>query len=128
MSTPRALVTAARPLLRRPFMGTATTQTRFAALRSGGSFSTGRSQAGLRPNVAAGHGQQKGWQGGKRWSSAAAGEQQAGWFKRMWDSPIGLKTVHFWAPVMKVRPSPPLSSRHVVSAGLVRRFAGSVPG
>lgn len=26
---------------------------------------------------------------------------QVSWFKRMWDSPIGLKTVHFWAPVMK---------------------------
>lgn len=23
------------------------------------------------------------------------------WLKRMWNSPIGLKTVHFWAPVMK---------------------------
>ncbi|KAI1176439.1 UPF0041-domain-containing protein [Nemania sp. FL0916] len=38
-------------------------------------------------------------------SSSAAGEgssaQQQGWFKRMWDSPIGFKTVHFWAPVMK---------------------------
>ncbi|RYP22186.1 hypothetical protein DL765_001834 [Monosporascus sp. GIB2] len=36
-------------------------------------------------------------------SSSAAGEQQQqqSWFKRMWDSPVGLKTVHFWAPVMK---------------------------
>jgi len=23
------------------------------------------------------------------------------WLARMWDSPVGLKTVHFWAPVMK---------------------------
>ncbi|KAG8168299.1 hypothetical protein KVR01_003988 [Diaporthe batatas] len=42
---------------------------------------------------------------GRRWQSTASAEQQAaaqvGWFKRMWDSPIGLKTVHFWAPVMK---------------------------
>lgn len=40
---------------------------------------------------------------GKRWQSTAAPAQaaQVGWFKRMWDSPIGLKTVHFWAPVMK---------------------------
>ncbi|KAH8654615.1 hypothetical protein BGZ60DRAFT_386320 [Tricladium varicosporioides] len=40
---------------------------------------------------------------GKRWQSTAAptAGQQIGWFKRMWDSPIGLKTVHFWAPVMK---------------------------
>ncbi|RYP53623.1 hypothetical protein DL769_010492 [Monosporascus sp. CRB-8-3] len=31
-------------------------------------------------------------------SSSAAGEQQQqhSWFKRMWDSPVGLKTVHFW--------------------------------
>ena len=35
---------------------------------------------------------------GKRWQSTAAPAQaaQVGWFKRMWDSPIGLKTVHFW--------------------------------
>ncbi|CAN8100671.1 unnamed protein product [Discula destructiva] len=45
----------------------------------------------------------------RRWQSTAgagaSGEQaaaaQVGWFKRMWDSPIGFKTVHFWAPVMK---------------------------
>lgn len=45
----------------------------------------------------------QGWS--RRWQSTAAGEDaaaQVGWFKRMWDSPIGLKTVHFWAPVMKV--------------------------
>ncbi|KAL2023589.1 hypothetical protein VTK56DRAFT_2197 [Thermocarpiscus australiensis] len=29
---------------------------------------------------------------------AAASES---WAKRMWNSPVGLKTVHFWAPVMK---------------------------
>ncbi|RYP36529.1 hypothetical protein DL767_003352 [Monosporascus sp. MG133] len=36
-------------------------------------------------------------------SSAGAAEQQQqqSWFKRMWESPVGLKTVHFWAPVMK---------------------------
>lgn len=40
--------------------------------------------------------------GSKRWQGTAAEAQaQASWFKRMWDSPIGLKTVHFWAPVMK---------------------------
>jgi len=37
--------------------------------------------------------------GSKRWQSTAP--PQESWFKRMWDSPIGLKTVHFWAPVMK---------------------------
>ncbi|KAH6697082.1 hypothetical protein F5X68DRAFT_226475 [Plectosphaerella plurivora] len=41
----------------------------------------------------------------KRWQSSSAGAEGAaanpGWFKRMWDSPIGFKTVHFWAPVMK---------------------------
>ncbi|KAI1488399.1 hypothetical protein F5X96DRAFT_86593 [Biscogniauxia mediterranea] len=46
-------------------------------------------------------------QAGRRFQSTTAGEtaqqqqQQQSWFKRMWDSPIGLKTVHFWAPVMK---------------------------
>jgi len=41
---------------------------------------------------------------GRRFQSTAAPTAetaQVGWFKRMWDSPIGLKTVHFWAPVMK---------------------------
>ena len=38
----------------------------------------------------------------RRWQSTTAeAKAQASWFKRMWDSPIGLKTVHFWAPVMK---------------------------
>ncbi|TQN69853.1 putative mitochondrial pyruvate carrier 2, partial [Colletotrichum shisoi] len=31
----------------------------------------------------------------KRWQSSTASEAQVSWFKRMWDSPIGLKTVHF---------------------------------
>ncbi|ROT37631.1 UPF0041-domain-containing protein [Sodiomyces alkalinus F11] len=42
--------------------------------------------------------------GSKRWQSSSAGAEaqgQASWFKRMWDSPVGLKTVHFWAPIMK---------------------------
>lgn len=40
---------------------------------------------------------------GRRFQSTAAGSegQQQSWFKRMVDSPIGFKTVHFWAPVMK---------------------------
>jgi len=39
---------------------------------------------------------------GRRFQSTAA-ETATGqsWAKRMWDSPIGVKTVHFWAPVMK---------------------------
>ncbi|KAL2269036.1 hypothetical protein VTJ83DRAFT_3882 [Remersonia thermophila] len=34
-------------------------------------------------------------------STAANGPASESWFKRMWDSPVGLKTVHFWAPCMK---------------------------
>ncbi|KAK2075262.1 hypothetical protein P8C59_009404 [Phyllachora maydis] len=40
----------------------------------------------------------------RRFQSTAADAEataKASWFKRMWDSPVGLKTVHFWAPVMK---------------------------
>lgn len=37
---------------------------------------------------------------GRRWQSTTAETQQS-WFSRMWNSPIGFKTVHFWAPVMK---------------------------
>ncbi|KAL2131625.1 hypothetical protein VTI74DRAFT_4809 [Chaetomium olivicolor] len=38
-----------------------------------------------------------------RFQSTAAGEgaPSESWAKRMWNSPVGLKTVHFWAPVMK---------------------------
>ncbi|KAG5924585.1 hypothetical protein E4U42_004596 [Claviceps africana] len=40
---------------------------------------------------------------GRRWQSTAEGaqQQQHSWFKRMWESEVGVKTVHFWAPVMK---------------------------
>ncbi|SZF00056.1 unnamed protein product [Blumeria hordei] len=38
----------------------------------------------------------------QRWQSSASFQSPPpGWFKRMWESPIGVKTVHFWAPVMK---------------------------
>ncbi|KAJ5698978.1 mitochondrial pyruvate carrier 2 [Penicillium macrosclerotiorum] len=33
-------------------------------------------------------------------AGAGAAEQQSA-FQRMWNSPVGVKTVHFWAPVMK---------------------------
>ncbi|KAH7316586.1 hypothetical protein B0I35DRAFT_479417 [Stachybotrys elegans] len=36
----------------------------------------------------------------KRWQSAASTAEQS-WFKKMWESEVGIKTVHFWAPVMK---------------------------
>ncbi|ORY60543.1 uncharacterized protein BCR38DRAFT_349384 [Pseudomassariella vexata] len=39
---------------------------------------------------------------GRRYQSTASdGAAQASWVSRMWNSPVGLKTVHFWAPVMK---------------------------
>lgn len=44
------------------------------------------------------------WQqsGSKRWQSSTTAEgQQQSWFKKMWESEVGIKTVHFWAPVMK---------------------------
>lgn len=40
----------------------------------------------------------------RRFQSTSSEAQQAtkdSWFKSAWNSPIGLKTVHFWAPVMK---------------------------
>ncbi|KAI1392588.1 UPF0041-domain-containing protein [Hypoxylon trugodes] len=43
-------------------------------------------------------------QTGRRFASTTtqAGEAaQQSFFQRMWNSPVGLKTVHFWAPVMK---------------------------
>ncbi|KZZ99102.1 putative protein family UPF0041 [Moelleriella libera RCEF 2490] len=36
----------------------------------------------------------------RRWQSTAQ-QQQHSWLKRMWESEVGIKTVHFWAPVMK---------------------------
>ncbi|KAF2130992.1 UPF0041-domain-containing protein [Dothidotthia symphoricarpi CBS 119687] len=37
---------------------------------------------------------------GRRRVNTAAGAQPAG-FAKFWESPVGPKTVHFWAPVMK---------------------------
>ncbi|KAI9817467.1 MAG: hypothetical protein M1827_001077 [Pycnora praestabilis] len=34
-------------------------------------------------------------------TAAAPGAPTQGTFARLWNSPIGVKTVHFWAPVMK---------------------------
>ena len=52
--------------------------------------------------------------GGRRWqsSSGAAGTEQS-WFKRMWDSPIGIKTVHFWYGFpSSPSPLPPTTGGH----------------
>lgn len=40
---------------------------------------------------------------GRRWQSTAAPAEpiQQSLFKKLWNSPVGLKTVHFWAPIMK---------------------------
>jgi mitochondrial pyruvate carrier 2 len=35
-------------------------------------------------------------QGGRRWQSGSTAGEQQSWFKRMWESEIGFKTVHFW--------------------------------
>ncbi|KAL2820092.1 hypothetical protein BJX63DRAFT_381286 [Aspergillus granulosus] len=42
-----------------------------------------------------------GAQGRRFQSSDAAAAEQQSTFQRLWNSPVGLKTVHFWAPVMK---------------------------
>jgi len=41
--------------------------------------------------------------GGRRWQSTAAPAEpiQQTLAQRLWNSPVGVKTVHFWAPVMK---------------------------
>ncbi|KAI9933912.1 hypothetical protein ASPWEDRAFT_35885 [Aspergillus wentii DTO 134E9] len=41
---------------------------------------------------------------GRRFQSSDAGAstaEQQSTFQRLWNSPVGVKTVHFWAPVMK---------------------------
>ncbi|KAI0384382.1 UPF0041-domain-containing protein [Hypomontagnella monticulosa] len=40
---------------------------------------------------------------GRRFASTAPSGEAASqsWAQRMWNSPVGIKTVHFWAPVMK---------------------------
>ncbi|KAH0495652.1 hypothetical protein TgHK011_009187 [Trichoderma gracile] len=41
-------------------------------------------------------------QQGKRWqSTTSSSSESASWFKKAWESEVGIKTVHFWAPVMK---------------------------
>ncbi|KAF9887956.1 hypothetical protein FE257_009478 [Aspergillus nanangensis] len=42
-----------------------------------------------------------GAQGRRFQSSDAPAAEQQSTFQRLWNSPIGVKTVHFWAPVMK---------------------------
>lgn len=69
MAPTNTMLSASRPLFRQGLLGA---QTRQAMLRS--------------PRF----GQQ-----GRRWQSTAEGAQPS-WFKRMWDSPVGVKTVHFW--------------------------------
>ncbi|OGM42104.1 UPF0041 domain protein [Aspergillus bombycis] len=38
---------------------------------------------------------------GRRFQSSDAAAEQQSTFQRIWNSPVGVKTVHFWAPVMK---------------------------
>lgn len=45
--------------------------------------------------------QNRRWQSSEAGAGAGSQSQQQSWFKRMWESEIGIKTVHFWAPVMK---------------------------
>ena len=82
---------AARPLLRQAFRPTTTTtmqQSQRQMLHSRGAPRFGWQQ------------KTNGRAYGRRWQSTAAGAEQS-WFKRMWESEVGIKTVHFWAPVMK---------------------------
>jgi hypothetical protein len=53
-------------------------------------------------------------EGGKRWQSSGAGgtgatgagtmpnAEGASWAKKLWDSPVGVKTVHFWYVYLSV--------------------------
>ena len=36
-------------------------------------------------------------------SDATATQAQGSYMQRLWNSEVGPKTVHFWAPIMKVR-------------------------
>ncbi|ROW16393.1 hypothetical protein VPNG_02882 [Cytospora leucostoma] len=94
-STTSSFIRASRPLFS---SASAAAQTRQAFSRSSAVATPFRSAYGRQQ-----------W-GGRRWQSSssssstadgAAAAQQLSWFQRMWDSPIGFKTVHFWAPVMK---------------------------
>jgi len=38
----------------------------------------------------------------RRWQSDAAAAPAEGGLTKFWNSPVGPKTVHFWAPIMKV--------------------------
>jgi len=89
------------------------TATRTSAFRPNRTFFTQQAQSSIfRSTKARFAGFRK--EGGKRWQSSGAGgtgatgagtapdaEAGASWAKKLWDSPVGVKTVHFWAPVMK---------------------------
>lgn len=41
----------------------------------------------------------------RRWqSSASDGAARQSWFRRMWESEVGIKTVHFWSVAMRPLP------------------------
>jgi len=66
------------------------------AFRAQSHFFTAQSQAQAFRSTRARFQQQS-----KRWQSTAAPAGSQSWARRLWDSPIGVKTVHFWAPIMK---------------------------
>ncbi|KAL2105794.1 hypothetical protein VUR80DRAFT_7728 [Thermomyces stellatus] len=82
MSASRSFASASRPLFRQPL--SAAWRARIA-----GPGHQANLRSGFRGN------------GQRRWQSGAAAGEGQSWFKRMWDSPVGVKTVHFWAPIMK---------------------------
>ena len=77
MVSPSTIMRASRPILRQSAFSAQATQA-FRAQRFGQKFRFRESS--------------------KRWQSTADGAQQQhqSWFKRMWESEIGIKTVHFW--------------------------------
>ena len=82
--TPTTLLRTMRPTFRSSFF-TSTISTQKATFASRTAFRAARYKQAF----------------AKRWASTAAGGEaaaqvQQSWVKRMWDSPIGLKTVHFW--------------------------------
>lgn len=57
-----------------------------------------------------------GAQGFRFQSSDAASEQQST-FRRMWDSPIGIKTVHFWYGLVKCFPIKAIANYRLTCVG-----------
>ncbi|CAI6093231.1 unnamed protein product [Clonostachys chloroleuca] len=66
---------------------------------------------------------------GRRWQSTAeAAQEQQGWFKKMWESEVGFKTVHFWYVLPGIALAELYTIRSVADFGTALQWAIVIAG